>query len=783
MRSGACAECKIAVAERAGTLLGPPWRVVCQSCLPFPTTSPVVIRVFLVGDKVEVAPSDKLGSDRWGAYKAVLDRQGVRARKVGAGWQNTAPLSSAPALCKALSDQGFILAVAAEVTQAIEAAAQVARAQVDAAAARAAQVDQQMAKLGKSLYPFQLQGVGWLATRNAAILADEPGLGKTVQALASIPTGAPVLVICPAVAKGVWKRETSAWRSDLTAIKIDGRGRFRWPVAGEVLVVNDEILPTCEIETGEVNDEGEPKMAPAPFLADCPAGLVVIHDECHRGKNSRAKRTQKVRAIGKAARAVGGRTLGLSGTPLMNRAPDLWSVLSNMGLQDTFGGWFGFARSMGGRQQEIRVARGKTTKIWVWDGQPTAAAADALRRVMLRRVKDDVLPDLPAKTYKTVDVEITDADLLQQLELLQETMEEFGLGTYFEDGEAQRLARKDAGISFHEISATRARLAAAKLDSALQVVEEFEDAAEPLIVFSAHRAPVEAIGAREGWATIVGGIPAAERTQIEEDFQAGKLKGVAITIGAGAVAITLTRASNAMFIDRSWTPAENQQAEDRIRRIGTTKPVQIIDLVAEHPLDQAVTAALIRKQSVVDASIEAARVKAGETVLNAAQVAESAADALATMGDRRAQAETHGAQHAAALEALLAKFAAEDEAAERERAADDAAKKDPRLALERRIERAWTKFKGQDSGAPRGPQTHKERWADQALQLLASMDMDYAYEQNGVGFNKADCGIGHALARAASVERLTDGGWRLAIQVATHYPRQVGRPTGDEASL
>ena len=125
---------------------------------------------------------------------------------------------------------------------------------------------------------------------------------------------------------------------------------------------------------------------------------------------------------------------------------------------------------------------------------------------------------------------------------------------------------------------------------------------------------IDALGKREGWAVITGDTSDVERTQVQDDFQAGKLKGVACTIKAGGVAITLTRATNEIFIDEEWTPALNAQAQDRCHRIGQTGNVQITRLVATHALDRRIAELLGEKTTRINATIEAAAVRNGEVV-------------------------------------------------------------------------------------------------------------------------------------------------------------------------
>jgi SNF2 family DNA or RNA helicase len=167
--------------------------------------------------------------------------------------------------------------------------------------------------------------------------------------------------------------------------------------------------------------------------------------------------------------------------------------------------------------------------------------------------------------------------------------------------------------AFELLSAARAALATAKIPALLELVEDLEEQEEPCVIFSAHRAPIDALAEREGWAVITGDTSATKRTEIEEKFQRGELRGIGATIAAGGTAITLTRASRMIFVDRDWTPALNEQAEDRIHRIGSKKPVLYTNLVADHVLDRRIAEVLGRKRALIDASVDAARLRAGET--------------------------------------------------------------------------------------------------------------------------------------------------------------------------
>jgi hypothetical protein len=601
---------------------------------------------------------------------------------------------------------------------------------------------------------------------------------NTLTALIAAPAGAPILVICPAVAKGVWARETAKWRPDLKSAALSGRGSFRWPVAGEVLATNFDILPPTTVETN-----GEKR--PADFLASCPAGIVLVVDECHAIKSAQAQRTERVKAIAAAVRGVGGRTWFLTGTPLLNRPPELWSVLRGLGSAEAlFGSFFRFASATGGSQREIKAQGGRRVTVWEWNSHGVRPeVASTLKKIMLRRLKEEVLHDLPPKTRQDIPVEL-DSATARLCDAALEAIAKRGMTIE----QAVAHATGCGSVEFEQISRARAALATAKMGALLDLVESYEEAGEPVVVFSAHRAPIDALAVREGWATITGETAPEERTRIEDRFQRGELRGVGATIKAGGVAVTLHRASHAIFVDLDWTPALNLQAEDRIWRIGTKKAVLIQRLVADHVLDMRIAVLLAEKQEMVNKTIDAAARHEGDKVSETDHITALLA-VLSEQGDAlqaaRAAQETMTVVLAAAdaeMAALLAEVETEEkarEAARDEKAAWNAlsSQEKKERAFTRLVERAKARRKNMIAGQQVRPAKNPiETWAADGLVSLAEADADFAQELNEVGFSKAVTGIGHAFADAVRADGLTDVEWRQAVGICKAYRRQVGEP-------
>jgi SWI/SNF-related matrix-associated actin-dependent regulator 1 of chromatin subfamily A len=443
----------------------------------------------------------------------------------------------------------------------------------------------------RDLYPYQREGVRWLASRRAALLADEMGLGKTAQLLAALPTG-PALVVCPAVAIGTWIREIRRWRPDL----------IPWPVTRQGF----EILKPPYVTL--VSFDSLPDVTP-------PRGLTVVADEAHSLKSARAKRTRFFRLLSSRVLLRGGRVWLASGTPLENRPPELWAVLQAAQLAheafspDLGGGavvdaWARFREIFGAMPKGKRGTWGEVggkrlflpnpegpdgDKGLVWCIASPAVRA-CLSRVMLRRTRAAVLPELPEKTYATLTATLSPAATRQC-----DTLE----AAHLREGESAEDLHKRLSGDMSAVAELLETLSAAKIPSLLEHVEAFEEAGEPLVVFCPNRRPVEALRKRRGWGVVLGDDDASARAQTVERFQRGELVGIAGTIQALGVSVTLTRASKVLFVGRAWNPEKNRQAEDRVCRIGQDRGVTVYDLVSPHALDERIADVLRGKDTLI----------------------------------------------------------------------------------------------------------------------------------------------------------------------------------------
>lgn len=427
----------------------------------------------------------------------------------------------------------------------------------------------------RGLYPYQVAGVDFLSKKDHALLGDQMGLGKTAQSLMSLDNSDRVLAVVPATLKGNWQAEILLWRPEFKIKVIKKKTDFVLPVAGEIVIVNRELLPDY-LTPVQVDGEKYPMAKWPTGVREYIGEVIVIVDEAHKYKNYKAACSKKMAQLTRAARKV----IALTGTPLLNKPGDLFGVLSSVGMVgEVFGTWNRF-------KELFNAQEGRYGTEW---GMPSPEVPERLRRVMLARRREEVLPNLPRKQYVDIPTENTKSINKQ----LDELDKRHGAAT-----------RSSGNLPpFQDFSRIRAEIAEARIPDMLEFVENCDEQEEPLVVFSYHLAPIDALSLREGWAVITGDTPMEHRKQIVDAFQAGHLKGIGLTIQAGGVGLTLTAANKMLFVDLDWVPANNWQAEDRECRIGQhADKVTIYRMVSNHPLDRHVHNLLATKIAMIEAS-------------------------------------------------------------------------------------------------------------------------------------------------------------------------------------
>jgi SWI/SNF-related matrix-associated actin-dependent regulator 1 of chromatin subfamily A len=418
--------------------------------------------------------------------------------------------------------------------------------------------------LGGELAPFQWAAVDYALQARRVFLADEQGLGKTVEALAALEAdGAfPAIVICPASMKLNWEREAQRWLPHRSVAVIHGRCAV--PPRGDITILNYEIVAAHR----------QALTRPRP--------RAIVVDESHYCKNPSAKRTHAVRALA-ASVVPDGLRLALTGTPVLNHADELIAQLRVIDRLTDFGSGARFSAQFRGRLSEERLH---------WHLR---------RHCFVRRLKADVLPQLPAKRQVVVPMALTNDSEYRLAErdviawLRTQPLDLSTLNAKIASTlRAQRLAQLG----------TLQRLAArGKLAAALAWIDDFLASGEALVVFARHVEVQHALLQRFPDALhLLGADSLSAREASIAAFQ--QPTGPPLIVAATRVAaqgITLTRASNVAFLELEWTPAMHDQAEDRCHRIGQHDAVTAWYLLAASTIDETMARLIQSKRATVAA--------------------------------------------------------------------------------------------------------------------------------------------------------------------------------------
>lgn len=560
---------------------------------------------------------------------------------------------------------------------------------------------------GLAYLPYQKAGIRYAMEREATLIGDEMGLGKTIQAIGVVnsdPTISRVLIGCPASLKLNWARELARWLTrPLTIGTVMGTRLAGWPDS-QVVICNYDVAASHADRIHAVEWD------------------LVILDECHYCKNPKAQRT--VAILGKYAKdpeknkpaVKARRRLALTGTPILNRPIEAQPVLGWLSPSD-FGSFWKFA---------TRYANAHQTR-WGWDLSGASNLDELQRRlratVMVRRLKADVLTELPPKRRQVIELPVNGAASAVEAEahayrrhqaVIEDLRGAVEVAKLLEDNAAyadavERL-REGQRAMFEDIGKMRHAVAMAKVPYVVAHVTDATDEG-PVVLFAHHRDVVAALidgltAAGKRCVKVVGGMTDVEKQAAVDDFQGGRADVFVGNIHAAGVGLTLTRSSHVVFAELDWVPANMTQAEDRTHRIGQKASVLVQHLVLEGSLDQVMAAALVRKQDIADAALDdpIARFEASEPVTTVQVNDADAGQPVSTDKPTRTYSDDE-------IGVLLS-----------------------------------------------------------GLRRLAGM-CDGAHELDGCGFNKMDARYGHALA---ALSNLTQRQAAVADRLCRKYRRQLG---------
>jgi superfamily II DNA or RNA helicase len=438
--------------------------------------------------------------------------------------------------------------------------------------------------LKAELRSYQHDGFRWLAflweSGLGGILADDMGLGKTLQTLALVAHArergaAPFLVVAPTSVVSAWAGEVATFTPGLD-VRVVTESQARRGVSIKELATGADLVVTSYTLL---------RIEQSDYVAETWGGLVL--DEAQTVKNHNAKTYQAVRRVEAPFR------LALTGTPMENRLMDLWSLLSIVAP-----GLYPWPQRFAERVA-VPVER-------LGDSEVLERFRRRIRPFLLRRTKDVVADDLPAKQEQVLEVALTPRHrAIYDTHLQRERQTVLGL---VEDFDRHRIAIFRSLTRMRQLSLDAALVddeydgvGSAKVDVLVDHLLELEAEGHRALVFSQFTSFLSRVRDRldsEGIASAYLDGSTRRRGEVVEGFRRGDQPVFLISLKAGGVGLTLTEADYVFVLDPWWNPAVEAQAVDRTHRIGQQRPVNVYRLVARDTIEEKVMALKARKAAL-----------------------------------------------------------------------------------------------------------------------------------------------------------------------------------------
>ena len=423
------------------------------------------------------------------------------------------------------------------------------------------------------LYPFQKVGVAFAEASNGrCLIGDEMGVGKTIQAIgyAAINHARPGLIVCPANVKYNWQKEIKKWLPAETVQVIDSSKTEM--IAAEFYIITYDLLVNRLQDILRIRPQ------------------LTIIDEAHYIKNSKAQRTVATMTVARHCPRV----IALSGTAIASRPKEFFNVL-NLLRPDEFNSEWNFKQSY---CDPFHNGFG-----WNFDGASnTKELNERTRDVCIRRLKSEVLPDLPPRTRQFLPIQLT-PEQRRIYDIAQDEWEQ-RINEYYLNGEPI-----PPGTMLVMLSELRKKCGEIKIPYACDWVKEYNSSTgKPLIVFAHHSDIIKGISLGLGdlkVANITGQTPAKERMDIVDSFQEGHVDVLVCSTMAAKEGLTLTKADTILFIEREWVPSDEEQAEARVHRIGQESDnVHSVYLSCMNTVDEHFDRVVEQKRQVVKAVLD-----------------------------------------------------------------------------------------------------------------------------------------------------------------------------------
>ena len=453
------------------------------------------------------------------------------------------------------------------------------------------------------LYDYQKADIAFLLTAKQCLIGNPMGSGKTISVTVAARAAnlIPALVICPSSMKRTWGREVHLWWPGVPVYVVEGTAIKRAKILAEatknpgVVVINWEsvrlhsrLAPYGSIALSDKEKELK-ELNQIPFK-------LVVADEAHRMKDPTTKQTRAVWAVGQNASVQ--YRWALTGTPITNQPDTLYPILHFLDPEE----W---------PSKTKYVERYCLASLNIWGAMDIFGIKPEMEEEFYsifdprfrRMPKEVILPQLPPIVFERRYVEMGTKQKKAYESMVENLVAEMPDGSMvIASNPISQLTRLTQYASaYTELTEDGVKLTdpSCKLD---QLMEDLQDINEPVVVFAQSRQLIRMAAARMekaklAYVIIEGGQTPDVRQNAIDSFQGGKVDVILIVIAAGGVGITLTRARVGIFLQRSWSNVDQQQAIGRIHRIGSEvhESVVIIDYITSGTIEEGQLAVLAGK--------------------------------------------------------------------------------------------------------------------------------------------------------------------------------------------
>ena len=454
--------------------------------------------------------------------------------------------------------------------------------------------------IGRKFYDHQKDGIKFLLTNNGCLLADDMGLGKSLQSIvAALECGAErILIICPSAVKINWEREINYFQNFDTTI-ISGK---KWDQA-KFTIINYDILKNFHEVPGK-NIKEEDICWDNQHLVQGNFDLVII-DEAHKLKNPKSNRGSIMKDL--CVNHNIEKVWLLSGTPVANRPMDYYNLLRliKSPLVDNFK--FYVLRYCEGKQITTTLKNGQRKKIWLTNGASNLEElAIKTKHIYKRRLKTEI-KDMPDKLMVPTYHKFTDKQWGEYNDLWEEYLVE----------RKKKKKRGEPERDLVELGLLRKFVAMEAIPESIAMAEDIIEQDNKVIIFTNFTDELLALQKHFGNKCVIhyGKMSDKEKQLSIDKFQQNDKVEVFIgNIISAGVGITLTEATHVIFNSFDWVPGNNEQAEDRAYRIGQMNNVTVYYQLFEKTVSVRMWETLQRKQDIINIIMGQKHINEEETI-------------------------------------------------------------------------------------------------------------------------------------------------------------------------